>query len=47
MFIELDKNAKILMSIFNGCHTKLEFFTVCKIESNILKENSQYKKIAF
>ena len=24
-FIQLNKNAKIMMSIFNGCRTKLEF----------------------
>ena len=32
-FIKLDKNAKIMMSIFNGCRTKFEFFTVCIIKS--------------
>ena len=28
-FKKLDKNAKILVSIFKGCRTKLESFTVC------------------
>ena len=27
-FIKLDKNAKIMKSIFNGWRTKLDFFTV-------------------
>ena len=27
--IKLDKNAKNMMSIFNGCRHKLEFFTAC------------------
>ena len=30
--IKLDKNAKILMSIFNGCRTILDFFTVFSSE---------------
>ena len=30
-FIKWDKNAKIMTSIFNGCHTNLEFFTVCMV----------------
>ena len=29
-FIKLDKNAKIMMSFFKGCRTKLDFFTVYK-----------------
>ena len=28
-FMKLDKNVKIKLSIFNGCRTNLEFFTVC------------------
>ena len=30
--IKLAKNAKIMMSIFNGCRTKVDFFTMCIVE---------------